>query len=151
MEQLSFFTAGDGARIAYRFDGRDGAPVLMLSNSIATSLHMWDGVMPDLAEHFRVLRYDTRGNGASDAPAGAYSIDRLGRDVIELLDALQLDRVHFLGLSLGGFIGQWLGIHAPQRIDRLILSNTSSHLGPPESFDGRKRSQSKTGKRLTMM
>lgn len=137
MELLSFFTAGDGARIAYRFDGRDGAPVLMLSNSIATSLHMWDGVMPDLAEHFRVLRYDTRGNGASDAPAGAYSIDRLGRDVIELLDALQLDRVHFLGLSLGGFIGQWLGIHAPQRIDRLILSNTSSHLGPPESFDGR--------------
>lgn len=137
MEGLSFFTAGDGARIAYRFDGRQDAPVLMLSNSIATTLHMWDGVTPDLAEHFRVLRYDTRGHGASDAPAGAYSIDRLGRDVIELLDALELERVHFLGLSLGGFIGQWLGIHAPERIDRLILSNTSSHLGPPELFDQR--------------
>lgn len=137
MEGLSFFTAGDGARIAYRFDGREDAPVLMLSNSIATTLHMWDGVTPDLAERFRVLRYDTRGHGASDAPAGAYSIDRFGRDVIELLDALGLQRVHFLGLSLGGFIGQWLGIHAPERIDRLILSNTSSRLGPPELFDQR--------------
>lgn len=137
MEGLSFFTAGDGARIAYRFDGREDAPVLVLSNSIATTLHMWDGVTPELAEHFRVLRYDTRGHGASDSPAGAYSIDRFGRDVIELLDALDLQRVHFLGLSLGGFIGQWLGIHAPERIDRLILSNTSSHLGPPELFDRR--------------
>lgn len=137
MEGLSFFTAGDGARIAYRFDGREDAPVLMLSNSIATSLHMWDGVMPDLVEHFRVLRYDTRGNGASDSPPGAYSLDRFGRDVIELLDALHIERVHFLGLSLGGFIGQWLGVRAPERIDRLILSNTSAHLGPADYFDGR--------------
>lgn len=137
MEGLSFFTAGDGARIAYRFDGCEGAPVLMLSNSIATSLHMWDDVMPELVEHFRVLRYDTRGNGASDAPPGAYSLDRMGRDVVELLDALNLERVHFLGLSLGGFIGQWLGVRAPERIDRLVLSNTSAHLGPPEYFDGR--------------
>lgn len=105
MKDRSFIAAGDGARIAYRFDGREDAPVLMLSNSIATSLQMWDGVMPDLVEHFRVLRYDTRGHGASDAPAGAYSIDRLGRDVVELLDALGLERVHFLGLSLGGMIG----------------------------------------------
>ncbi|MGG1947862.1 alpha/beta fold hydrolase [Trinickia sp. NRRL B-1857] len=137
MEDRSFITAGDGARIAYRFDGREGAPVLMLSNSIATSLHMWDGVMPDLARHFRVLRYDTRGHGASDAPGGAYSIDRLGRDVVELLDALGLERVHFLGLSLGGMIGQWLGIRAPERIERLVLSNTSAYLGPADYFDGR--------------
>ncbi|RDU97599.1 3-oxoadipate enol-lactonase [Trinickia dinghuensis] len=137
MEDLKLFTAGDGARIAYRFDGREDAPVLMLSNSIATSLRMWDGVMSDLVEHFRVLRYDTRGHGASDAPAGAYSIDRLGRDVIELLDALHIERVHFLGLSLGGMIGQWLGVRAPERIERLILSNTSAYLGPAEYFDGR--------------
>lgn len=137
MEDVSFFTVGDGARLAYRWDGREGTPVLMLSNSIATSLHMWDSVMPALTEHFRVLRYDTRGNGGSDAPPGAYSLDRLGRDVIELLDALQLERVHFLGLSLGGFIGQWLAVRAPERIVRLVLSNTSAHLGPPEYFDGR--------------
>jgi 3-oxoadipate enol-lactonase len=137
MNDLSFFTTGDGHRIAYRFDGEDGKPVLMLSNSIATTLHMWDGEIEALSKHFRVLRYDMRGHGASSVPAGAYSLDRLGRDVIELLDALGIARVHFLGLSLGGFVGQWLGIHAPERIDRLILANTSSWLGPASAFDER--------------
>jgi 3-oxoadipate enol-lactonase len=135
MNDLSFFTTGDGCRIAYRFDGSEDKPVLMLSNSIGTTLHMWDGQIEELSKHFRVLRYDTRGHGASDAPAGAYSLDRLGWDVIELLDALEISRVHFLGLSLGGTIGQWLGIHTPERIDRLILSNTSSYLGPAEQWD----------------
>ena len=137
MNDLSFFTAGDGHRIAYRFDGSDDKPVLMLSNSIATTLHMWDGQIEALSEHFRVLRYDLRGHGASSVPLGAYSLDRLGRDVIELLDALGIARVHFLGLSLGGFVGQWLGIHAAERIDRLILANTSSQLGPASEFDAR--------------
>jgi 3-oxoadipate enol-lactonase len=137
MNELNFVTVGDGTRIAYRFDGEAGKPVLVLSNSIATTLHMWDGQVGELSRHFRVLRYDFRGHGGSGVPAGAYSLDRLGRDVIELLDALGLGRVHFLGLSLGGFVGQWLGIHAPERIDRLILSNTSSHLGPASYFDER--------------
>lgn len=137
MNELSFVTTGDGARIAYRLDGDAGKPVLMLSNSIATTLHMWDGQVGELSRHFRVLRYDFRGHGGSSVAAGAYSLDRLGRDVIELLDALAIERVHFLGLSLGGFVGQWLGIHAPERIDRLILSNTSSHLGPASYFDQR--------------
>ncbi|SFO71389.1 3-oxoadipate enol-lactonase [Mesorhizobium sp. NFR06] len=135
MNDTLHFPAGDGARIAYRFDGPKDRPVLMLSNSIATSLHMWDGQVPELTKAFRVLRYDLRGHGGSDAPAGAYSLDRLGRDVLELLDFLGLGRVHFLGLSLGGFVGQWLGIHAPERIGRLILSNTSPHLGPASYFD----------------
>ncbi len=82
-----------------------------------------------------MVRYDTRGHGASSVPVGAYSIDRLGRDVVELMDALDIERAHFLGLSLGGFIGQWLGIHAPERIDRLILSNTSPYLGPAKQWD----------------
>lgn len=133
--ELSFFTAGDGVRVAHRLDGEPGRPVLMLSNSIATSLHMWDRQMPALTRHFQVLRADTRGNGASEVPAGATSLDRLGRDVLELLDALAIDRVHFLGLSLGGFVGQWLGIHAPERVDRLVLSNTSSWLGPAPRWD----------------
>ncbi|UUZ81214.1 alpha/beta hydrolase [Paenibacillus sp. P26] len=76
-----------------------------------------------------------QGHGASDVPVGAYSIDRMGRDVIEPLDALQIDKAHFLGLSFGGAVGQWLGIHAPERIDRLVLSNTSSYLGPAEGWD----------------
>src|SRR5689334_23793718 len=133
----SFVTTGDGRRIAYRLDGPADRPVLVLSNSIGTTLNMWDGQITELSQYFRVLRYDTRGHGTSDAPAGPYSMDRLGRDVLELLDALGIDRAHFLGLSLGGLIGQWLGIHAPDRIDRLVLANTSAHLGPPEHFDAR--------------
>lgn len=128
---------GDGNRTAYRWDGRHDRPVLVLANSIATTLHMWDALLPALTEHFRVLRYDMRGHGNSGAPGGDYSIDRLGRDVIELLDALGVRRAHFLGLSLGGFVGQWLGVHAPERIDRLILSNTASYLGPAADFDAR--------------
>jgi 3-oxoadipate enol-lactonase len=135
MADTLHFTAGDGARIAYRLDGPEDRPVLMLSNSIATTFHMWDGQVPELAKSFRVLRYDFRGHGGSDAPVGAYSLDRLGRDVLELLDFLGLARVHFMGLSLGGFVGQWLGVHAPERIERLILSNTSPHLGPASYFD----------------
>lgn len=133
MTDTLYFTAGDGCRIAYQLAG--AGPVLVLSNSIATNLHMWDRQLAELAGSFRVLRYDLRGHGSSDAPAGAYSLDRLGRDVLELLDALQIARVHFCGLSLGGFVGQWLGIHAPERIERLILSNTSPHLGPASYFD----------------
>ncbi len=133
----SFITAGDGTRIAYRLDGAADKPVLVLSNSIGTTLHMWDRQIPELSRHFRVLRYDTRGHGASGVPAGAYSLDRLGRDVIALLDALGIEKAHFLGLSLGGFIGQWLGIHAPDRIDRLILANTSPYLGPAPQWDER--------------
>jgi 3-oxoadipate enol-lactonase len=92
--------------------------VLVLSNSIGTTLHMWDPQIQELSEHFRVLRFDTRGHGGSEVPPGAYSFDRLGRDVSELLDALKINRVHFCGLSLGGIIGQWLAVYTPERIDR---------------------------------
>lgn len=132
---LPFITTGDGTRIAHRFDGAPDKPVLLLSNSIGTDLHMWDATVPRLAEHFHVLRYDARGHGASDAPSGAYSLDRLGRDVVEMLDALGIPRVHMLGLSLGGIVAQWLAIHVPERIDRLVLSNTAAHIGPTQYFD----------------
>ena len=134
-QTLTSITTGDGVRIAYRFDGEQDKPVLLLSNSIGTDLHMWDGQVPALTEHFRLLRYDARGHGASDVPSGPYSLDRLGRDVVELLDALDLQRVHVLGLSLGGIVAQWLGIHAPERVDRLVLSNTAAYLGPPQQWD----------------
>lgn len=134
---MSSITTGDGCRIAYRFDGPDDAPVLMLSNSLGTSLDMWAPQMAAWTRDFRVLRYDQRGHGASDAPVGAYSMDRLGRDVVELLDALGLAKVHFCGLSLGGMVGQWLGVHAPDRLDRLVLANTSSWMGPPSGWDAR--------------
>ncbi len=132
-----FITTGDKVRIGYRFDGSEQLPVLILSNSIATTYHMWDGEVEALSQHFRVLRYDFRGHGESSVPEGAYSLDRLGRDVLEMMDALGIQRAHFLGLSLGGFIGQWLGVHAPERIDRLILSNTAAQLVPASIFDER--------------
>ncbi|WID99438.1 alpha/beta fold hydrolase [Bosea vestrisii] len=135
MTDLRHFTAGDGCRIAYSLEGAKNLPVLVLSNSIATNLSMWDGQVKELSKQFRVLRYDSRGHGKSDTPIGAYSIDRLGRDVIELLDSLEIARAHFCGLSLGGWVGQWLGVHTPDRIARLILSNTTPYLGPPSNFD----------------
>jgi 3-oxoadipate enol-lactonase len=133
----TLINATDGSRIAYRFDGPADKPVLLLSNSIGTDLTMWDPQIEAFSKHFRLLRYDSRGHGASDVPAGPYSLDRLGRDAGELLDALNIDRAHFLGLSLGGMVGQWLGIHAPERIDRLILSNTAAYLGPAKEFHDR--------------
>ncbi|MCD9032985.1 3-oxoadipate enol-lactonase [Luteimonas sp. Y-2-2-4F] len=131
----AFFSTGDGVRIAYRVDGPADAPPLLLANSIGTALEMWDAQIPALSRHFRVVRYDMRGHGASGVPAGAYSIDRLGRDALELMDALGIERAHVLGLSLGGYVGQWLGIHAPERVDRLVLSNTAAWLGPPARWD----------------
>lgn len=133
----TMITTGDSCRIAYRFDGPLDAPMLLLSNSLGTDLDMWAPQMEAWTQHFRLLRYDQRGHGASDAPAGAYSMDRLGRDVIELLDALGIETVDFCGLSLGGMIGQWLGIYAPDRVRRLVLANTSSYMGPPAGWDTR--------------
>ncbi|WP_028925010.1 alpha/beta fold hydrolase [Pseudonocardia acaciae] len=131
---MDTITTVDGIRIAYRFDGAPDKPVLLLSNSIATDHTMWDGQVPALTEHFRLLRYDARGHGGSDVPDGPYSLDRLARDAVELLDALGLDRVHVLGLSLGGFVAQWMGVHTPERVDRLVLAHTAAHLGPPENY-----------------
>ncbi|WP_315808699.1 3-oxoadipate enol-lactonase [Pseudomonas sp. C9-3] len=137
MSPLHYLTTRDNARIAYRLDGAAGLPLLVLSNSIGTDLHMWDGQTAALSEHFRVLRYDARGHGASSVPPGPYSLARLGEDVIELLDALGVRCANFLGLSLGGFVGQWLALNAPQRIERLVLANTSAWLGPRDQWDAR--------------
>jgi len=128
---------GDGCRIHYRFDGAEGAPLLLLSNSLGTTMTMWDPQIAGLAASWRILRYDSRGHGGSDAPAGGYSMDRLGRDAVELLDALDIEAAHFCGLSLGGMIGQWLGYREPARVRSLILANTSAYMGPPANWDAR--------------
>lgn len=129
----------DGCGIAYRLHGPEDAPVLLLSNSLGTAMAMWDPQMPAFTAKRRVLRYDSRGHGASDVPAGSYSIDRLGRDVVELLDALDIETVDFCGVSKGGMVGQWLGWRAPERLTRLILANTSPYMGPPSGWDERIR------------
>jgi 3-oxoadipate enol-lactonase len=136
-ESRGFATMIDGCSIAWRMDGPPDAPVLVLSNSLGTAMPMWDEQVPALGERFRLLRYDTRGHGASSVMPGDYSLDRLGRDVIELMDGLGIEAAHFCGLSLGGMTGQWLGVHAPGRIDRLVIANSSSYMGPPESWQQR--------------
>jgi 3-oxoadipate enol-lactonase len=121
----------------HRLQGPEDAPVLVLANSLGTSLEMWDDQAPALAERFRVLRFDARGHGRSDVPGGPYAIEDLGRDVLGLLDALRIERAHFCGLSMGGMTGMWLGVHAPERIDRLVLCSTSTHMPPRETWDDR--------------
>jgi 3-oxoadipate enol-lactonase len=126
----------DGA-LHYQLDGPVDAPVLVLSNSLGTDLHMWDAQVPAFSEHFRVLRYDTRGHGQSLVTEGPYSIEQLGRDVLALADALDIQVFSFCGLSMGGLIGQWLAISAPERIRRLVLCNTAAKIGSPEVWNPR--------------
>ena len=127
----------NGVRIHYTLDGPGDAPTLVLSNSLGTSLHMWDKVLPALAARYRVLRYDTRGHGQSSVPAPPYSVAQLAGDVLGLRDYLRIDRVHFCGLSLGGLTGIWLAIHAPSRFHRFIFANTSARIGNPSMWDER--------------
>ena len=129
----------DGVKFNVTLDGPENAPPLMLSNSLGTNLHMWDPQIPELTKHFRVIRYDSRGHGQSDAPEGPYSIDDLGRDALAIMDALEFDQVHWIGLSKGGMIGQWLLTHAPERIGRAVLANTGSHMPPPDLWNERVR------------
>ena len=131
------FAESNGARLNYRFDGSADAPVLVLSNSLGTNLSMWDPQISALAAQFRVLRYDTRGHGQSSVTPGPYSITQLGRDVVGLLDAVGIERAHFCGLSMGGVTGMWLGIYAPERINRLVLCNTAAKIGSTEMWNTR--------------
>ncbi len=133
---MPFADTGKGS-LHYEIDGADDAPVLVLSNSLGTTLDMWLPQMPALVEHFRVLRYDTRGHGESEVTPGPYTIAQLGGDVLALLDHLKVPRAHFCGLSMGGMTGIWLGIHAPNRVDRLVLCNTSAAIGVPEMWNAR--------------
>ncbi len=117
----------DGCPIHVEVAGSENAPALMLSNSIGTDLHMWDDQASAWSERFRLIRYDRRGHGKSGVPPGPYTMERLGRDVLAILDALKVKKANWCGLSMGGMVGQWLGANAPDRIDKLILSNCTDH------------------------
>lgn len=132
------FATFKNVSLHYQLEGDPDAPVLMLSNSLGTTLAMWEPQMSLLLTQFRVLRYDQRGHGRSDVPAGPYSIEQLGQDALALLDHLALDRVDFCGLSMGGMTGMWLASHHPDRIKHLVLCNTAaSRLGTPEIWNSR--------------
>lgn len=126
-----------GAHLHYRFDGDRAAPVVVLSNSLGTTLDMWEPQAAVLAERHCVLRYDTRGHGLSLVSPGPYSIEQLGHDLLALLDGLGIRKASFCGLSMGGLIGQWLGIHAGERLDKLVLCNTAAKIGSDEVWNSR--------------
>jgi 3-oxoadipate enol-lactonase len=131
------YTHVSSARFHYRLDGAANAPVVVFSNSLGTNLAMWDAQYPALAQKFRVLRYDSRGHGMSDVTPGAYTIETLGRDIVGLLDALQIPSAHYCGLSVGGLIGQWLGINASKRFKSLTLCNTAARIGTIDGWNSR--------------
>jgi len=127
----------DNTRFHYRFDGPSDAPVVVFSNSLGTNLEMWDLQVPALADRFRVLRYDQRGHGLTAVTPGPYSITQLGRDVLGLLNALEIEEAHFCGLSMGGMTGMWLGVYAGQQIKSLVLCNTAAKIGTAEVWNTR--------------
>jgi 3-oxoadipate enol-lactonase len=133
------------ARIHYALEGQSGTPVLVFSNSLGANHSMWDPQAAEFRKRFRVLRYDTRGHGQSSSTSGPYSIEQLAKDVIALLDALDLGRVHFCGLSMGGMIGMWLGANAPERLDHLVLCNTGAKIGTGEAWNARIEAVQKNG------
>jgi 3-oxoadipate enol-lactonase / 4-carboxymuconolactone decarboxylase len=123
--------------VRYRLEGPSAAPTVVLSSSLGTTLDMWDEQVASLTAYLRVLRYDHRGHGRSPAPPGPYSIDELATDVLELLDQLGLEKVSFVGLSLGGMVGMWLAAHHRERVERLVLCCTAPFLGPGDVWVSR--------------
>jgi len=136
---MPIHTTDDGCRLAYELLGPSGAAPLVLSNSLGTDRGLWDGQIDALAGTFRVLRYDTRGHGGSDAPDGDYTLTRLGSDVLSLMDGIGMDRAHVAGVSIGGLTALWLGVHAPHRVRRLVLANTAARIGSLASWADRRR------------
>lgn len=127
----------NGHQIRYQIEGPAGAPVIAFSNSLGTTLEMWDAQVPALSDRYRCLRFDTRGHGASAVVTGAATVDDLADDFAGLLDALAIERAHLVGLSLGGMMGQAFAVRCPQRLRSLTLVSTTAHTPPPEAWTAR--------------
>jgi 3-oxoadipate enol-lactonase len=131
----------NGIRMRYTLEGPSSAPVMTLSHALATNLAMWNPQMEMLASRFRVLRYDIRGHGGSDVPEGPYTVQQMAEDVASLLEVLEIDRTYFMGISMGGMIGQVLALNHSPKLTALILCDTTSRI-PPEGrsvWEGRIR------------
>jgi 3-oxoadipate enol-lactonase len=124
----------DGCLLNVSVEGRNSGPTLMLSNSLGSTMQMWEPQMKAFTQLFRVVRYDSRGHGKSGVPAGPYSMERFGRDVLAILDDLNIDKVHWCGLSMGGMVGQWLGANAPERMGKIVLANTACYYADPTNW-----------------
>jgi 3-oxoadipate enol-lactonase len=129
----------DDCPIHVEIEGPEDAPVLVLSNSLGTTHTMWEPQVAAFTQHFRLVRFDRRGHGKSGVPQGPYTMERLGRDVLAILDGLALTKVNWCGLSMGGMEGMWLGANAPERFERLVLCNTSSYFLDKKMWNDRLR------------
>ena len=129
---------GRTVELHHLIEGPKDAPVLVLSNSLGTTLDVWRDQVATLRERFRLLRYDHRGHGGSPIPPGPYTIEDLGRDVIALLNRLGVGRFSFCGLSVGGMVGMWLASEAAERVERLVLCCTSARFDP-NAYESRAR------------
>ena len=131
-------TASDGVRLHYVVDGREDGPPLLFSNALGTDLRLWDAQAEAAAGlGFRAVRYDQRGHGASEAPAGDYTMEILGEDILELLDHLQIQQTAFCGISLGAMTGIRLAMHHPRRFSRLAFCNAAVWMPPRQGWDDR--------------
>jgi 3-oxoadipate enol-lactonase len=134
---MAFTEVKGGGRIHYELTGPSRSSVFVLSNSLGTNFSMWDPQISELNQKWRVLRYDTRGHGQSAITPGPYSMAQLGRDVLDLLGALNVATFAFCGLSMGGMIGMWLAVHAPERLQKLVLCSTAAKIGTAETWNAR--------------
>ena len=125
------------AALHWREDGSPEGPAVVFANSLGTDLRLWDAVVERLPQHLRLIRYDMRGHGLSSCPPGPYSIDDLAGDALALLDHAGVETCAFVGLSIGGMIGQALAVRAPERISALVLSNTAAKMGEPQMWQDR--------------
>ena len=135
----------EGCPLYVRVDGHATAPALMLSNSLGTDLHLWDAQAAQWARDFHLVRYDRRGHGRSGLGHAPHSLERFGLDALAIMDSLGLDKVHWCGLSMGGMVGQWLAANAADRIDKLILSNTSAYFADKVRWNDRIKIVSEKG------
>ena len=127
----------DGTFINMEIDGPDDAPAVLFAHSVGCSLALWDAQASALRDHYRVIRYDARGHGGSDAPDGPYAIEQLAADALAVLDAAGVERAHLCGLSLGGTLGMWLALNRPERLASLVLADTAARLGTIEGWQAR--------------
>jgi len=129
--------ADDGCQLHVQVEGPANAPALILCNSLGTNLHMWDEQAKTWAQHFKLVRYDRRGHGKSGVPKGPYTMERLGRDVLAVADSQGIKKFNWCGLSMGGMVGQWLGANAPDRVEKLVLSNTHYYYAEKQPWHDR--------------
>jgi 3-oxoadipate enol-lactonase len=130
-------TTDDNVRLNVTIEGREDAPTLMMMHSIGCDLTLWNPQIEALAGHFRIVRFDARGHGGSDAPKGDYTLDRLAQDALTVLDAVGADSAYLCGLSLGGVTAQWLALHAAPRVKGIVIANTAARIGTAEAWQAR--------------